>query len=333
MNNLKGTCLITGGTGTYGTACVNYLLENSIFDKIIIFSRDELKQSQLKYSLSKKYPNNNVRFLIGDVRDKERLQRAFTNVDYVIHAAAMKNIEYTEYNPQECIKTNINGTMNVAEASIDCGVKKVLFISSDKASQPSLLYGASKMVAEKFIVQANSYSQNTKFSVCRYGNVVGSRGSILHILLENKDADFVLTHKDMTRFFFSVKEAVKLSLFALENSWGGEVFIPAIKSYKISDLFKLIDPKKPYKIVGMRPDEKLHERLITESEVLRIALNGDCYVIVPEMTFWGNAVKGFYENKMVQVHENMFISETATKLTDLEMALFIREEVEKMRDN
>ena len=330
-NFLKGTCLITGGTGTYGTACVNYLLKEDLFEKIIVFSRDEFKQCQMKAEISKNFKNSNkVRFFIGDVRDLERLKRSFNGVDYVIHACALKNVDSTEYNPDECVKTNVFGTMNVVEASICSGVKKVLLISSDKSCIPTLCYGASKLLEEKFVIEANYYSKNTRFSIVRYGNIVGSRGSILETLLQNEDAEFKLTHKDMTRFFFMIDDAIQLSLFALQNSLGGEIFLPHIKSFRIADLFKLVNPNKRYVITGTRPDEKLHERLISESEVDRVALFDEYFVVVPEIAFWGDDVKKFYSDKKVNVQETQFISNSAMKLSETEVLLMLKKEMERL---
>ncbi len=274
------TVLITGGTGSFGKGFSKYILRNSKLKKLIIFSRDEFKQAQMRTE----FPDKRLRFFIGDVRDLQRLERAFNGVDVVIHAAALKQVPALEYNPFEAVKTNIIGSQNVIDAAIDQGVKKVIFISTDKAAAPCNLYGTTKLCAEKLFVSGNSYtSGETLFSCVRYGNVVGSRGSVVEILLNGpKQTSVTITHEEMTRFWINLTQSFKLVVFALENMMGGEVFVPKIPSMKIIDLFKTLAPKAKRKIIGIRPGEKLHEVLLTKEESRHtVELEGH-YVILPE---------------------------------------------------
>jgi UDP-N-acetylglucosamine 4,6-dehydratase len=262
--------LITGGTGSFGSELIKKLtsIKTNKPKKIIIFSRDELKQFNLqkKYPI-KKYPN--LRFFLGDIRDKDRLKMAFFEVDYIIHAAALKQVPAAEYNPIEFIKTNILGAQNIIEASIQCGVKKVIALSTDKASSPINLYGATKLCSDKLFLSANSLSGSRKtiFSVVRYGNVFGSRGSVAPFFLEQKKRGFLpITNINMTRFNILLEDAVKLVYLALQKGIGGEIFIPKTPSFKITDLAKAICPKCKIKIIGIREGEKIHEELISKAE-------------------------------------------------------------------
>ena len=277
------TILITGGTGSFGKSFTKFLLKNFNLKKLIVLSRDELKQSRMEKEIS----DERLRFFIGDVRDLQRLQRAFNKVDIVIHAAALKQVPTLEYNPFEAVKTNIIGSQNVIEAAIDQKVKKVLLISTDKAAQPINLYGSTKLCAEKLFISGNSYtgegSEETRFSCVRYGNVIGSRGSIVEILLKNQNADKVyITDDKMTRFWITLEQSFKLVLFALENMEGGEIFIPKIPSMKLVDLFDAIVPGVNREIIGIRPGEKLHEVLLTEQEAMHSFELDNYYVILPE---------------------------------------------------
>lgn len=277
--------LVTGGTGSFGKSFIKYILNNSKVKSVRVFSRDELKQ----FEMAKKFANRKLRFLIGDVRDKDRLKRATDGVDFVIHAAALKQVPACEYNPIEAIKTNITGTQNVIESSLDCNVKKVLLISTDKAVEPLNLYGATKLCAEKLFVQSNSYSgkKTVIFSVVRYGNVIGSRGSVLPIFKEqSKNNLFTITHKDMTRFWITLEQAAKFVAKSLELMKGGEIFVPKIKSLKIVDLADILNPKARKKYTGIRPGEKINEILITESESRRTVEYKDKFLIQPEHNFW-----------------------------------------------
>lgn len=289
------TVLITGGTGSFGSSFVKYLLKNSKTKKIIVFSRDELKQSKMEAELKvgAELKNNRLRFFIGDVRDLQRLQRAFNGVDIVVHAAALKQIPHIEYNPKEAIATNIMGTANIIDAAIDNNVKKIILISSDKAVNPVNLYGATKLCAEKLFIQANSYTgekegeKEIKFSCVRYGNVIGSRGSVAPIFLKQKEKGLLtLTNKEMTRFWITLSQGVKFVIHSINRMKGGEIFVPKIPSMKIIDLAKIIAPKAKIKIIGIRPGEKLHEVLLSPEEAMRSEEFDGCFLIKPEFPFW-----------------------------------------------
>ncbi len=274
--------LITGGTGSFGQKCVQTLLKKSRARRVIIFSRDELKQSQMKTNIDD--PEGRMRFFIGDVRDLERLERAFSRVDFVIHAAALKQVPALEYNPFEAVKTNILGTQNVINAAIDRGVKKVLLISTDKAANPANLYGATKLCAERLVISSNVYSQGlTSLSVVRYGNVLGSRGSLVEVLKQQKETGEVkLTHEDMTRFWITLEQGVDLVLMGLERMQGGEIFIPKLPSMKIMDFMTSVAPDAAIKVVGIRPGEKLHEMLVTPEEGRRTVELDYHFLVLPE---------------------------------------------------
>ena len=288
------TILITGGTGSFGKNFAKFLLKNHKLKKLIIFSRDEFKQ----YEMQKEISDPRIRFFIGDVRDLPRLQRAFNGVDIVVHAAALKQVPTLEYNPFEAVKTNIIGSQNVIEAAIDQKVSKTLLISSDKAVQPINLYGATKLAAEKLFVAANSYTALPKrsiFSAVRYGNVMGSRGSIIESLLKNPTAKKVfVTHPDMTRFWLTLPESFRLVLFALENMGGGEIVVPRIPSMKITELFDALVPHAKKIITGIRLGEKIHETLLTEHEARNTLLVKNYFVILPEFTAKPEFFKHYY---------------------------------------
>lgn len=287
MLDLKNkTVLVTGGTGSLGQKMVRRLLELKT-KKIIILSRDELKQSQMKSQIPD--PQNRLRFFIGDIRDLERLQRAFKGVDYVVHAAALKQIPALEYNPLEAVKTNILGTQNVINAALDQKVGKVVFVSTDKAANPANLYGASKLCAERLVISSNAYSgpEGTRFAAVRYGNVLGSRGSIIKIVEEQRaNKQITLTHKDMTRFWITLDQAVDLVFMALEKMYGGEIFVPKIPSMKVKDFMTALAPDCKIKIIGIRPGEKLHELMVTPEEAPHTREFGSYYVILPEYDWW-----------------------------------------------
>ncbi len=281
------TVLVTGGTGSLGQKLVRFLLDKTAAVKIIVFSRDELKQSQMFSAIAD--PEGRLRFFIGDVRDLERLQRAFRGVDYVIHAAALKQIPALEYNPMEAVKTNILGTQNVINAALDQKVAKVLLVSTDKAANPANLYGATKLCAERLVISSNVYAGKggTKFSAVRYGNVLGSRGSIIKIVQEQRaKGEITLTHKDMTRFWITLDQAVDLVMLGLEKMYGGEIFIPKIPSMKMKDFLKALAPECKIKIIGIRPGEKLHEIMVTPEESRHTKEYPTYYVILPEYDWW-----------------------------------------------
>lgn len=282
--------LITGGTGSFGKKFVEVILNRyPEVKRIVIYSRDELKQSELKQKYPRhKYPQ--LRFFIGDVRDEERLERACQGIDVIIHAAAIKQVDTAEYNPEECIKTNVNGAQNVINAALATGVKHVVALSTDKACAPTSLYGATKLTSDKLFTAANNIRGNNpvRFSVVRYGNVMGSRGSVIpfFIKIRNEGAtELPITDFRMTRFNISLEEGVDLVLWALQNHLGGEIFIPKIPSYHISDVAKAIAPDLPQVEVGIRPGEKLHEEMITATDAISTIDIGDYYAILPSVSF------------------------------------------------
>jgi len=281
--------LVTGGTGSFGKEFIKIVLSKfPQIKRLVIYSRDELKQFEMSqiYS-STKYEC--IRYFIGDVRDGDRFKRACEGIDIIIHAAALKQVPAAEYNPMECIKTNILGAENVINAALDSGVKNVVALSTDKAAAPINLYGATKLCSDKLFVAANNMKgkRDLKFSVVRYGNVIGSRGSVVPFFLnKRKEGVLPITHPDMTRFNISLEEGVNLVLYALENAWGGEIFVPKIPSYKITEVAEAIGPDCEQEIVGIRPGEKLHEEMITETDSLNTIELESCYVICPSTPLW-----------------------------------------------
>lgn len=331
FEQLKGkTVLITGGTGSFGKNFAKHLLAHSALKKLIIFSRDELKQSQMAEEISDK----RIRFFIGDIRDLPRLQRAFEGVDIVIHAAALKQVPALEYNPFEAVKTNILGSQNVIEAALDQQIKKVVLVSTDKAAMPVNLYGSTKLCAERLFIAGNSYSAGgTRFSVVRYGNVIGSRGSIIEKLLLNKDARTVqVTDEDMTRFWIDLEQAFNIVLFALENMEGGEIFIPKALAMKLTDLFETIVPKAKRVIVGIRPGEKVHEVLLTKEEARHARELKDYFVVLPEVSTvkkQREGLKKFLKQGKPLKPGFQFTSDTTAKLLSRKALLQIVGQIEK----
>lgn len=295
MNILENkVVLVTGGTGSFGKKFTQKALELGV-KKIIIFSRDELKQ----YEMKQEFQDERIRFFIGDVRDAARLERAFVGVDIVIHAAAMKHVEACEYNPFEAIKTNINGAQNIIETAINQKVEKIIALSTDKACSPVNLYGATKLASDKLFVAANSYvgGQNTRFSVVRYGNVVGSRGSVVPFFKKMKETGIIpITDERMTRFWITLNQGVHFVLDSLERMHGGEIFVPKIPSMNIMDLAKAIAPNCKYEVIGIRPGEKLHEAMILEDDARHTLEFDSYYVIQPEFPWW---VQAFPENHSI----------------------------------
>jgi len=285
------TILITGGTGSFGKKATEIILKNYKPEKIIIFSRDELKQFEMAQQFKEL---EEIRYFIGDVRDKERLQRAFHRVDYVIHAAALKQVPAAEYNPFEAVKTNIIGAENVINVAIDQGVKKVVALSTDKAANPINLYGSTKLCSDKLFIAGNSYvgRDHSIFSVVRYGNVVGSRGSVIPFFLKQKEKGILpITDSRMTRFWITLEQAVDFVLNCFEQMVGGELFVPKIPSMSIMDLAKAIDPECKTEIVGVRPGEKLHEIMVTGDDARRTIEYDDHYVVQPDFEYWGHRCK------------------------------------------
>ena len=305
-NNLylkNKTVLITGGTGSLGKALTSHILKNHIgIKKLIILSRDEQKQFQMAQEFSeKKHPQ--IRYFLGDVRDQDRLVRAFQGVDIVIHAAAMKHVHLAEYNPDECIKTNIGGAQNVIHAALQTNVSNVVALSTDKACAPINLYGATKLTSDKLFVAANNIkgANPIKFSVVRYGNVMGSNGSVIPFFIKKRlEGKLPITDMSMTRFNISLQGGVDMVMHAIEHAWGGEIFIPKIPSYRITDVAKAVAPECELEIVGIRPGEKIHEEMITSSDSFYTYDLGKYYTILPSVTSFNinNYIKNFNANKV-----------------------------------
>ena len=278
--------LITGGTGSFGKEFLRYLLDNKKPQRIAVLSRDELKQSEMRAA----FPEDNIRWFLGDIRDRDRLTRAMHGVDYVVHAAALKQVDTAEYNPFEFVKTNILGSQNVIDAAMDAGVKKVVALSTDKASSPINLYGATKLTADKLFIAANNYSYSfgTRLAVVRYGNVMGSRGSVIPLFkrLATEGKPIPITHQHMTRFWISLDQAVKFVVRAFETMEGGELYVPRIPSMRIMDLVEAIAPGSETVEIGVRPGEKLHEEMISSDDSYRTIRQQDRYIVQPTVGEW-----------------------------------------------
>lgn len=313
--------LVTGGTGSFGKKFITKALNDGV-KKIIVFSRDELKQ----YEMAQEYTDPRIRFFIGDVRDKERLYRAFDGVDIVIHAAALKHVGACEYNPFEAVKTNIYGAQNIIEAAIDKGVQRVVALSTDKAAAPINLYGATKLASDKLFVAANSYvgEKDTRFAVVRYGNVVGSRGSVVPFFKKMASTGRLpVTDERMTRFWITLDQGVQFVIDNLERMHGGEIFVPKIPSMKVTDLAEAIAPNTKIEIVGIRPGEKLHEAMITEDDARHTLEFEDYYVITPEFPWWS---KDYTRNAKRLAEDFKYTSDKNTKwLTVEELRLLVED--------
>jgi UDP-N-acetylglucosamine 4,6-dehydratase len=286
MNWADQVVLVTGGTGSFGKKFVEVMLRDCHPQKLIIFSRDELKQHDMRTS---GFEHPSLRYFIGDVRDERRLERAFSGVTVVVHAAALKQVPACEYNPFEAVQTNIMGARNVIDAAINKGARRILALSTDKAVNPINLYGATKLCAEKMFVQANAYSgaQDTRFSCARYGNVVGSRGSVIPVFLEQrKRGKVTITDPRMTRFWITLEQGVRFVVRCIEQMHGGEIFVPKIPSMKLTDIAETVAPGCEVKCVGIRPGEKLHEVLVSEDEARNTVELDDMYVIQPAHSWW-----------------------------------------------
>ena len=326
----NSTILITGGTGSFGNAFVKQTLRKYSPKKIIIFSRDEMKQ----WDMAKKYKDDaRVRFFIGDVRDRDRLYRALDGVDYIVHAAATKIVPTAEYNPFECIKTNVIGAMNVIDAAIDKGIKKVVALSTDKASSPINLYGATKLASDKLFVAANAYSGEhpTRLSVVRYGNVMGSRGSVIPFFLDQKKTGKItITDSRMTRFMITLEQGVELVWEAFEDMIGGETYVKKIPSMNILDLADVVAPKIKQEIIGIRPGEKLHEQMISIEDAMYTYEYSDYYKILPLINHWSDD-----ENRIkdgVKVEENFTYSSDTNKewMTKDQLESWLEENKDKL---
>jgi UDP-N-acetylglucosamine 4,6-dehydratase len=278
--------LVTGGTGSFGKKFIEVMMKEYHPARLIVYSRDELKQHEMRMA---GFDHPDLRYFIGDIRDLPRLRRAFNGVDLVVHAAALKQVPACEYNPMEAVKTNILGSSNVVDAALDAGVEKVLALSTDKAVNPVNLYGATKLAAEKLMIQSNAYAggMTTRFSCVRYGNVVGSRGSVVPLFIQQRDGgEITLTDDRMTRFWISLEQGVRFVIRCIEDMHGGEVFVPKIPSMKMTDLAKAIAPDAQIRNIGIRPGEKLHEVLISEDEARTTVELEDMFVVQPPAALW-----------------------------------------------
>tara|TARA_B100000767_G_C19771001_1_gene540008 strand:- start:1425 stop:2420 length:996 start_codon:yes stop_codon:yes gene_type:complete len=322
---IDSTILITGGTGSFGNTFVPMTLEKYNPKKIIIFSRDEMKQ----WEMAKKFNNDNrVRFFIGDIRDKERLYRALDGVDYVVHAAATKIVPTAEYNPFECIKTNVFGAMNLIDACIDKKIKGVVALSTDKASSPINLYGATKLTSDKLFVAGNAYSgeHGTKFSVVRYGNVMGSRGSVIPFFESIKQSgEIPITDDRMTRFMISLEDGVKLVWHAFDDMIGGEIYVKKIPSMKVTDLARVVAPNCTHKVVGIRPGEKLHEQMIGVEDAYYTYEYPDYFKVLPTIHNWGNSKERIKDGKRVSENFNYSSDNNPEWMSDDELKIWINQ--------
>ena len=288
--------LVTGGTGSFGKAFVRRILREHDPERIVVYSRDELKQ----YEMASDFADARLRFFIGDVRDRDRLKRAMSGVDTVIHAAAMKHVPIAEYNPMECIKTNVLGAMNVIECAIDSGVERIVALSTDKAAMPINLYGATKLVSDKLFIAAHPYAghSHARFSVVRYGNVMGSRGSVIPFFLKQRERGVIpITDRRMTRFWITLEQGVDFVLMAARTMHGGELFVPKIPSMRIVDLVEAIAPGCKTEEIGIRPGEKLHELMIPADDARHTLEFDDHYVICPELEFWNR--DNYHDGRLV----------------------------------
>jgi UDP-N-acetylglucosamine 4,6-dehydratase len=326
----NSSILVTGGTGSFGNTFVPMTLQKFNPKKIIIFSRDEMKQ----WEMAKKYKNDDrVRFFIGDVRDKERLNRALDKVDYVVHAAATKIVPTAEYNPFECIKTNIVGAMNLIDVCIDKGIKRVVALSTDKASSPINLYGATKLASDKIFVAGNSYagSHDTRFAVVRYGNVMGSRGSVIPFFLSIRDQGVLpITDPRMTRFMISLEQGVELVWDAFNDMTGGEIYVKKIPSMKVIDLARVIAPEAKQKIVGIRPGEKLHEQMIGSEDSYYTYEYSDYFKILPAIHEWDKDVNRIKNGKKVIEGFSYTSDNNPEWMSDAEFSTWMSANIEKI---
>lgn len=289
MNWSDLTVLVTGGTGSFGRKFTEIMLDELQPKKLIVFSRDELKQHEMRQRWDDRPADSRIRYFVGDIRDRDRLYRAMRGVDIVVHAAAMKQVPACEYNPFEAVQTNVHGAQNLIDAAIDTGVKRILALSTDKAVNPVNLYGATKLVAEKLFVDGNSYAggHDTRFACVRYGNVIGSRGSVIPLFLEQrKIGTITVTDPQMTRFWITLDQGVRFVIRSIEQMCGGEIFVPKIPSMRITDLVNAIAPDCRVQLTGIRPGEKLHEALLSDHEAGHALEFDDMYIVQPEFVWW-----------------------------------------------
>ncbi|MGP8291669.1 UDP-N-acetylglucosamine 4,6-dehydratase (inverting) [Vreelandella zhanjiangensis] len=324
------TILITGGTGSFGHKFVPMVLAKYNPKKVIIYSRDEMKQ----WEMAKLFQGDDrVRFFIGDVRDRERMYRALDGVDYVVHAAATKIVPTAEYNPFECVKTNVIGAMNIIDACIDKGVKKVVALSTDKASSPINLYGATKLTSDKLFVAGNSYAggHETRFAVVRYGNVMGSRGSVIPFFLSIRDKGVMpITDDRMTRFMISLEEGVELVWHAFEDMEGGEIYVKKIPSMKVTDLARVVAPEAKQEVVGIRPGEKLHEQMISPEDAHYTYEYAEHFKILPTINNWGKDANRIKDGKKVPEGFEYSSDNNAEWMTDADLQDWIEKNWEKI---
>ena len=323
--NASETVLITGGTGTFGKEFIDLCLRSERFEKIIIFSRDEFKQHNLFSDLTKKhgsaFVSQRFRFFLGDVRDRDRLRLAFRGVDLVVHAAALKHVPFCEYNPAEALSTNVLGTKNVCDASIDAKVKRVICLSTDKAVEPINFYGSTKMLAERYAVHSNIYGAGgTNIACVRYGNILGSRGSLVEMLRSlDPNKPVPITHMDMTRFWMHISDAAKMVMWTSENMLGGEIIIPKIRAAKVTRLTDCILPGRPRVIVGVRPGEKMHEQLFDRREHEHTWDKGEYYAVLPESDEFLNIKKAYTESCVVTDRRSYYSSDLDLQMSDDEI--------------
>ena len=319
--------LVTGGTGSFGKKFIEIVLKEYTPAKLIVFSRDEQKQHEMRQA---GFDHPNLRYFIGDIRDYQRLRRAFEGVDFVVHAAALKQVPACEYNPMEAVKTNILGSSNVIDAALDADVEKVIALSTDKAVNPINLYGATKLAAEKLFVQSNAYAggRKSRFACVRYGNVVGSRGSVVPVFLRQRDEGVItITDERMTRFWISLEQGVRFVIQCLDEMHGGEVFVPKIPSMKVVDLAKVVAPQAKINVIGIRPGEKLHEVLISEDEARTVVELDDMYVVQPAEALWFGRD---WENKGKSIADEFrYASNTNTEWLSVEQIGAIVNQVEE----
>lgn len=326
----NSTILITGGTGSFGHKFVPMVLEKYNPKKVIIYSRDEMKQ----WEMAKLFQGDErVRFFIGDVRDRDRMYRALDGVDYVVHAAATKIVPTAEYNPFECVKTNVIGAMNIIDACIDKGVKKVVALSTDKASSPINLYGATKLTSDKLFVAGNSYAggHETRFAVVRYGNVMGSRGSVIPFFLSIRDKGIIpITDDRMTRFMISLEEGVELVWHAFEDMEGGEIYVKKIPSMKVTDLARVVAPEAKQEVVGIRPGEKLHEQMISPEDAYYTYEYDEHFKILPTINNWGKDTNRIKDGKKVPEGFEYSSDNNSEWMSDADLKEWIEKNWEKI---
>ncbi len=327
MDWKKKVILVTGGTGSFGKKFIEIMLKEYEPAKLIVFSRDEQKQHEMR---QQGFQHPNLRYFIGDIRDAARMRRAFEGVDFVVHAAALKQVPACEYNPMEAVKTNILGSSNVIDAALDANVERVIALSTDKAVNPINLYGATKLAAEKLFVQSNAYAggRETRFACVRYGNVVGSRGSVVPVFLRQREEGAItITDERMTRFWISLEQGVRFVVRCLEEMHGGEVFVPKIPSMKVVDLAEVVAPQAKINVIGIRPGEKLHEVLISEDEARTVVELDDMYIVQPAEAYWFG--REWEKTGKPIADEFRYVSNTNTEWLTVEQIKEIVDQVEE----